>query len=71
MLNADLNRFLTTKQILAELGLTRAALDRMHDLGAGPPRIRIGIRRWGYRRGDLEKWLASRREDAASAATRQ
>jgi excisionase family DNA binding protein len=43
------------------LGLSVWTLAQMRLRGDGPPFYRLGLRLIGYRRDDLDQWLASRR----------
>jgi predicted DNA-binding transcriptional regulator AlpA len=52
---------LTRDQVQAEFGLTRRFLEISAWRGDGPPMIRIGRRAVRYKRGDLAKWIETRR----------
>lgn len=40
------------------LGLSAVTLKRMAARGEGPPRLKLSIRRVGYRLRDVESWVA-------------
>lgn len=42
-------------------------LDRMCEIGEGPPAIRLSMRRRGFFRADVLNWLAARRTGAVEA----
>ena len=48
------------------LNMSEETLRKYHERGEGPPRARIGRRHWSYSFSDLDKWLATRGEDAAA-----
>jgi predicted DNA-binding transcriptional regulator AlpA len=50
-------------------GCCPETLDRRVKSGDGPPRIKLSSRRYGYRIGDLWKWLDDRIERPAEAAS--
>ncbi len=53
-------RLLTEKELSYWLGLSLPTLQRLRCKGGGPRFVRLGLRRIGYRRVDVELWLASR-----------
>jgi predicted DNA-binding transcriptional regulator AlpA len=55
-----LSDYFTEDELAAALGCTTRTLRRWHALGDGPPRTKLGGCRVLYRRGAVERWLASR-----------
>ena len=51
------------------LSLSMRTLQRLRMDGDGPPHIQLGPRRIGYRKSDLETWLAGRVVASTSEAT--
>lgn len=51
---------LTPRAAAAALGLSETTLRRLRAAGTGPRMLRLSDRRLGYRREDLEAWLAQR-----------
>jgi len=58
---------LTTDQAAAQLALGRSTLEKWRCTGAGPKFIKLGLRRVGYHRADLEAWVASRPRRASTS----
>jgi predicted DNA-binding transcriptional regulator AlpA len=58
---------LSTEQVAAQLGISRAALELRRRRGSGPPFVRVSPRMIRYRVADLEAWLAARVEDPSAA----
>jgi predicted DNA-binding transcriptional regulator AlpA len=54
------DRLLTEKDLAAWLGLSLPTLQRMRSRGSGPSFVQLSMRRVGYRRPDVEVWLAAR-----------
>jgi predicted DNA-binding transcriptional regulator AlpA len=50
----------TTDQAAAHLSLGRSTLEKWRCSGAGPKFIKLGLRRVGYDKSDLDEWLATR-----------
>ena len=50
---------LTEAEAARRARLSTRTLQRLAETGQGPPRIRLGIRRIGYWRTDLDAWLRS------------
>lgn len=48
---------LTEAEAARRARLSTRTLQRLAETGRGPPRIRLGIRRVGYWRTDLDAWL--------------
>ena len=48
---------LTESEAARRARLSTRTLQRLAETGRGPPRIRLGIRRVGYWRTDLDAWL--------------
>ena len=48
---------LTETEAARRARLSTRTLQRLAETGQGPPRIRLGIRRVGYWRTDLDAWL--------------
>jgi predicted DNA-binding transcriptional regulator AlpA len=61
------HRVVSTRAACELIGVSHDTLERLHDANEAPPRFRVGIRRFGHRVADLEKWLKVRavRSDAA------
>jgi predicted DNA-binding transcriptional regulator AlpA len=51
---------LVEKQVSAWLGLSLPSLQRMRSNGTGPRFVQLSERRIGYRKSDVETWLAAR-----------
>jgi predicted DNA-binding transcriptional regulator AlpA len=51
---------LSTPQAAAYIGLGASTLEKWRVFGTGPKFIRLGTRRVGYHRRDLDAWLAAR-----------
>jgi excisionase family DNA binding protein len=57
----------TTDQAAARLALGRSTLEKWRCTGNGPKFIKLGLRRVGYRKADLDEWVALRpRRDSTS-----
>jgi predicted DNA-binding transcriptional regulator AlpA len=56
-----LAQVLTEKEAGARLGLSTSYLRKLRYNGGGPTYIKLAERRIGYREGDLDLWLNSRR----------
>lgn len=48
---------LTEAEAARRARLSTRTLQRLAETGRGPPRIRLGLRRVGYWRTDLDAWL--------------
>jgi predicted DNA-binding transcriptional regulator AlpA len=57
---------LTTDQLAAELGISRASLEQLRARGGGPAFIRVGARAIRYRRSDISRFYESRVEQPGS-----
>ena len=53
-------RILNTAAAARVVGLGASTLEKLRLLGGGPTFIRLGSRRVGYRRDDLDMWLDTR-----------
>jgi len=51
---------LTTEQAAAHLALGRSTLGKWRCAGTGPKFIKLGLRRVGYHKTDLDEWIAAR-----------
>ncbi|WP_372024095.1 helix-turn-helix transcriptional regulator [Rhodococcus sp. NyZ502] len=51
---------ITTKQLCAEYGIPEATLRWWRHTDQGPASFKLGMKRVVYRRGEVEKWVASR-----------
>jgi excisionase family DNA binding protein len=60
---------LTTDQAAAHLALGRSTLEKWRCSGTGPKFIKLGLRRVGYHKADLDEWVASRRRTSTSEVT--
>lgn len=49
---------LRLKQVAAETGLSRSSIYRGIEAGTFPSSISLGLRAVGWRRGDIDAWLA-------------
>lgn len=49
-------------QLPALLGLSLATIDRLRAAGDFPACVRLGAQAVGFLRGDVESWLAARKE---------
>ena len=56
----DVDTILTRAEAARLLRLSTRSLERMGEVGEGPPRIQLSERRVAYWRRDLLDWLASR-----------
>jgi predicted DNA-binding transcriptional regulator AlpA len=56
----DAYRFLTFKQWIKLIGVSRSTGLRILDSGEGPPKIKLSERRFGIRVSDHLKWLAKK-----------
>jgi len=56
----DANVFLRAPDAAKMLGVSEWTLQNWRTTGAGPPFVRIGERRIGYRRTDIDAWARAR-----------
>ena len=63
MIHDSVDPILTEKHVSAWIGLSLPSLQRMRSNGSGPRFIQLSERRIGYRRSDVEAWLAARTTD--------
>jgi len=54
------SRILRIRDLIEEIGVSKATLYRMVSTGSFPPPIRIAKRAVGWRREDVDRWLQSR-----------
>jgi predicted DNA-binding transcriptional regulator AlpA len=52
----------TAAQACGILGISHDTLSRLHQRGEGPPRIKLSVRRIGYRVDGIRKWLSARED---------
>lgn len=52
-----MNKLMPLKEASAYVGLAESTLNRYRSKGGGPRYVRVGRRRIGYRREDLDEWL--------------
>jgi predicted DNA-binding transcriptional regulator AlpA len=52
-----MDRVLSVIETAARLGVTRRSLEYWRASGEGPPYVRLGPRRAGYRESDLIRWI--------------
>src|SRR5579863_1438448 len=65
------DEFLTEGETADQLRVNPRTLQRLRQVGGGPPFVKIGPRRIVYRRSDLDEWLRSRTfAHAAEAAVK-
>jgi len=58
--DSRMSEILTTNQAAAHLALGRSTLEKWRCSGDGPKFIKLGLRRVGYLKTDLEEWIAAR-----------
>ena len=58
---------LTTDQAAAHLALGRSTLEKWRCTGTGPKFVKLGVRRVGYDKADLDDWIASRPRRASTS----
>ena len=51
---------LREKELVAELSISRSSIRRMIERGEFPEPISLGGRKIGWRRSDIEEWVATR-----------
>lgn len=54
------SRVLRAREVVAEIGVSKATLYRWIGSGQFPPPIKLGPGSVGWRREDIEEWLAGR-----------
>ena len=62
------DQLLSPKQAAAEIGFSEVSLQRWRIEGKGPPYVKIGKRRVGYRVGALRQWLTNRETTSTADA---
>lgn len=67
--NAPPTEILLTREAAAHLRAAESTLEKWRIRGDGPPFIRIGSRKVGYLRADLDRWLEGRRCRSTSEPT--
>jgi predicted DNA-binding transcriptional regulator AlpA len=55
-----------TNQAAAHLGVSPSTLEKWRCAGTGPKFIKLGVRRVGYDKADLDDWIASRPRRAST-----
>jgi predicted DNA-binding transcriptional regulator AlpA len=65
LMSAD-SPLLSNNEAAAYLGLSNRTLPGLRRRGGGPPYIKLGGRRVGYLKHDLDAWLESRRRLSTS-----
>lgn len=55
-----MEQLLTTKEVVRLISLSRQEIHRRRCNGSFPQPIRLGARRVGYRREEIEAWIAAR-----------
>ena len=55
-------RFLRMEHVIAEVGLSKATINRLHRRGDFPPKVQITSRSTGWWEGDIVAWKADRRD---------
>lgn len=68
--NATPSDILLTPEASTHLHISESTLEKWRIRGDGPPFIRLGSRKVGYLRADLDEWLASRRRRSTSEPAR-
>lgn len=59
-----MTRFLTPKQVCAQIALSRSTLDRLVSAGKFPAPIKLTERRLAYSQAAVEEWMAEKAESA-------
>ena len=59
-MHTDLDPILCEKELAKWLETSRPTLQRQRSDGSGPPFIKLSERRIGYRKSEVERWLALR-----------
>ena len=54
------SRILRVGEVVTEIGVSKSTLYRMVNSGRFPPPIKVGARAVGWRRDEIEAWLAGR-----------
>ena len=54
-------RFLRMPDVVADVGLSKATINRLHRAHDFPPKVRIGPNATGWWESDIQAWKASRR----------
>ena len=62
-----MSEILTTDQAAAHLALGRSTLEKWRCTGTGPKFIKLGLRRVGYHKTDLDEWIAARPRHASTS----
>jgi predicted DNA-binding transcriptional regulator AlpA len=62
-----MSEILTTDEAAAHLALGRSTLEKWRCFGHGPKFIKLGLRRVGYHKVDLDEWIASRPRRASTS----
>ena len=62
-----MSEIMTTNQAAAYLALGRSTLEKWRCAGNGPKFIKLGRRRVGYHKVDLDEWVAARPRRASTS----
>ena len=62
---------LNTHQAAALLAIGRSTLENWRCTGAGPKFLKLGARRVGYNKADLDEWIASLPRRASTSEAEQ
>ena len=60
------SRILRIRDLMDEIGVSKATLYRMVSEGSFPPPVKIAKRAVGWRREDVDRWLESREPVSAT-----
>lgn len=64
-MESEVDRIRSRKQVAEQLGISTRTLDRLHERGELPPRVKISDRLVGYRASAIEQYLQSRTQSVA------
>jgi len=59
----NVDPLLSERELCLWLGVSLPSLQRLRSSGAGPRFVKLTRRRIGYRRSDVDAWLAARTTD--------
>jgi predicted DNA-binding transcriptional regulator AlpA len=63
MIQDNVDPLLSERELCIWLGVSLPSLQRLRSSGAGPRFVKLTQRRIGYRRADVDAWLAARTTD--------
>ena len=69
MLQDNVDPLLSERELCIWLGVSLPSLQRLRSNGAGPRFVKLTRRRIGYRRSDVDAWLATRTTDRTGRAS--